>query len=87
MVVTGAGSGSGTATSIVKSPLPTAIGAVLVPRGRTLQQPVTGSQRYSSSVSPSSRGRSWPRQCHSSCSTSWAVQSTGGVRVLSMRGR
>ena len=32
---------------------------VPLPRGRTFQAPGTGSQRYSSSVRPSSRGRSW----------------------------
>src|SRR4051794_41439265 len=72
---------------MVKSPPPTAIGAVLVPRGRTFQQPATGSHRYSSSVSPSSRGRSWPRQCQSSCSASWPVQSIGGGRGASLAGR
>ena len=59
IVVTGAGSGGGQAKSAVKSPEPSASGAVPSPRERTLQQPGTGSQRNSSSVSPSSRGRSW----------------------------
>ena len=58
MVVTGAGSGGGKAKSAVKSPEPSAIGAVLSPARRMLQQPGTGSQKYSSSVSPSRRGRS-----------------------------
>ncbi len=57
IVVTGAGSGAGRANSMMNSPLPTVIGAELVPRGRTFHAPATGSQRYSASVSPSSRGR------------------------------
>ena len=69
-MVTGGGSGSGNAKSMVNAPLPACTGAVDVPRGRTFQAPGTGSQKYSSSVSPSSRGRSCPRQCHSNCSTS-----------------
>lgn len=40
----------------------TAIGAVLMPRRRTLQDPAAGSQKYSSSVTPSNRGRSEARQ-------------------------
>ena len=48
IVVTGAGTGSGDAKSIVHSPEPPDIGAVEVPRGRMLQQPRTGSQKYSS---------------------------------------
>jgi hypothetical protein len=75
IVVTGGGSGGGMAKSMVKSPAPAATGAVPVPRGRTFHAPGTGSQRYSSSVSPSSRGRSCPRQCKSSCSASWKFQS------------
>src|SRR5690348_14459311 len=61
IVVIGAGSGAGQAQSIE-------------PSGRTVQQSGTGSQRYSSSVSPSSLGRSWPFQCQSSCSCSCSVQ-------------
>ena len=79
IVVTGAGSGSGTAKSHVNSPEPAWIGAVPVPRGRTFQQSATGSHRYSSSVSPSSRGRACSRQCQSSCSTSCPCQSTDAV--------
>ena len=41
--------------------------------GRRLQQPGTGSHRYSSSVSPSRRGRRWCCQCQSSCSTQLVV--------------
>ncbi len=75
IVVTGGGSGCGMAKSTVNSPAPTAIGAVPVPRGRTFHAPGTGSQRYSASVIPSSRGRSCSRQCQSSCSASWKFQS------------
>jgi hypothetical protein len=75
IVVTGGGVGSGIAKSMVNSPVPAAIGAAEVPRGRTFHAPGTGSQRYSSSVSPSSRGRSCARQCQSSCSASDEVQS------------
>ena len=80
IVVTGAGSGSGMAKSMVNSPAPTSIGAVPVPRGRTFHAPGTGSQRYSSSVSPFSRGRSCSRQCQSSCWASWKLQSTSLMR-------
>ena len=76
IVVTGAGSGAGRANSMMKSPLPPAIGAEPVPRGRTFHAPATGSHRYSASVSPSSRGRNCDRQCQSSCSASCEVQST-----------
>jgi hypothetical protein len=71
-VVTGAGAGtlSGDAESIVHSPEPSDIGAADVPRGRTLQQPRTGSPKYSSSVRPSSRGRKFLRQYQSSYSAS-----------------
>ena len=75
IVVTGGGSGSGMAKSMVNSPAPTATGAVPVPRGRTFHAPGTGSHRYSSSVIPFSRGRSCSRQCQSSCSASWKFQS------------
>ena len=68
MVVKGGGSGSGNAKSMVISPPPACMGAVPVPRGRTLQQSGTGSQKYSSSLSPSSRGRSWVSQWKDSCS-------------------
>src|SRR5690242_11562438 len=51
--------------------------AVEVPRGRMLQQPRTGSQKYSSSVRPSSRGRRCSRQCQSSCSASPSLLGTG----------
>lgn len=59
IVVTGAGvgTGSGDAESIVHSPEPAGIGAADVPRRRMLQQPCTGSQKYSSSARPCSRGR------------------------------
>jgi hypothetical protein len=70
IVVTGAGTGSGDAMSMVHAPEPADIGAADVPRGRMLQQPRTGSQRYSSSVRPSSRGRRFLFQCQSSCSAS-----------------
>jgi hypothetical protein len=76
IVVTGGGSGSGTAKSMANSPAPTWTGAVPVPRGRTFHAPGAGSQRYSASVIPSSRGRSCSRQCQSSCSASWKFQST-----------
>jgi hypothetical protein len=75
IVVTGAGDGSGNAKSAVSRPLPPATGAADVPRGRMLHMPGTGSQKYSSSVSPSSRGPSWFCQCQSSCSASSRVQS------------
>ena len=65
-MVTGGGSGSGKAKSMVNAPLPACTGAVEVPRGRTFQPFGAGSQKYSSSVSPASRGRSWPFQCQSS---------------------
>ncbi|BET45144.1 hypothetical protein RGQ21_01260 [Kitasatospora aureofaciens] len=70
IVVTGAGSGAGDAKSIVHSSEPADIGAADVPRGRMLQQPRTGSQKYSSSVRPSSRGRRFLRQYQSNCSAS-----------------
>src|SRR4051812_44211875 len=72
IVVTGAGTGtaSGDADSIVHSPEPADIGAADVPRGRMLQQPRTGSQKYSSSVRPSSRGRRFLLQYQSNCSAS-----------------
>ena len=48
----------------------------------TFQAPGTGSQRYSSSVRPSSRGRSWPVQwCSSWSSRSW-FQSRSVVVVM-----
>src|SRR6185312_676815 len=56
-------------------------GPVPWPRGRTVQQPGTGSQRYSSSVRPSIRGRKWLSQCQASCSVSSCVQSTRSPRV------
>jgi L-2-hydroxyglutarate oxidase LhgO len=46
------------------------IGAADVPRGRMLQQPRTGSQKYSSSVRPSSRGRKFLLQYQSNWSAS-----------------
>src|SRR5699024_6408778 len=55
MVVNGAGSGSGKAKSMVKSPAPAWTGAVDVPRGWMFQAPDTGDQKYSSSVSPARR--------------------------------
>ncbi len=58
IVVTGAGTGWGIAKSMVNSPEPTCIGAADVPRGRTLHESGAGSQKYSSSVSESMRGRS-----------------------------
>ncbi len=57
IVVTGGGSGSGKAKSIVNAPLPACTGATDVPRGRTFHEPGAGSQKYSSSVSPRSFGR------------------------------
>ena len=57
MVVTGAGSGSGYSKSATRSPAPGGLMAARASaRGRMLQQPSTGSQRYSSSVRPSSIG-------------------------------
>ena len=70
IVVTGAGSGSGTAKSMVKAPLPAWMGARDRPRGWMLQLSGAGSQKYSASDSPSSRGRSWCCQCQSSWSLS-----------------
>src|ERR1022692_4364459 len=69
---------------MVKSPRPAAIGAVDVPRGRMFHMPGTGSQRYSSSLIPSRRGRRWLLQCQSSCWASWLVQSI--CCVVSMPG-
>ncbi|AKZ53449.1 hypothetical protein SAM23877_0400 [Streptomyces ambofaciens ATCC 23877] len=68
IVVTGAGTGSGDAKSIVHSPEPAGIGAADVPRGRMLQQSRTGSQKYSSSARPCSRGRRFFCQCRSNWS-------------------
>src|SRR5262249_15806997 len=56
-------------------PNPPALGALDVPRLRRLQQPGTGSQKYSASVRPLSLGRSWFCQCQSSCSASSLLQS------------
>ena len=64
-MVTGGGCGSGKAKSMVNAPLPACTGADEVPRGRTFQACGAGSQKYSSSVSPASRGRSCPCQCQS----------------------
>ena len=69
---------------MVRSPLPPWTGAAPVPRGRTVQQSATGSQRYSSSVSPSSRGRSWWVQWKSSWSTRVSVRV---LRVVVMTSR
>ncbi len=74
MVVTGGGSGCGNANSTTYSPAPTAIGADDSPRRRRLH-PRTGSQKYSASLIPSSRGRNCSRQCQSSCSASRSFQS------------
>ena len=70
IVVTGAGTGAGDAKSTVHFPEPAEIGAADVLCGRILQQPRTGSQKYSSSVRPSSRGRRFFRQYQSNCSAS-----------------
>ena len=59
IVVTGAGSGTGKANSMTRSPAPPWTGATESPFARRLQVSATGSQRYSSSVRPSRRGRSW----------------------------
>src|SRR6478672_5960724 len=75
MVVTGGGDGSGNWKSKIRSPLPTGVSVRASDRGRMLQQPSTGSQRYSSSVSVSSRGRTCLSQCHVSCSHSRFVHS------------
>ena len=76
IVVTGGGDGSGNTKSTVNAPAPGPERAEPeAGRGRTFQQPGTGSQKYSSSVSPSSRGRRCSRQCQSSCSASSSVQS------------
>jgi hypothetical protein len=81
MVVTGAGSASGP-KSQVNSPVPHAIGAVLSPRRWTDQQPGTGSQKYSSSVNPSSRGRNrscqWVSIWSSTSAVQWMVAIEGG---------
>ena len=77
MVVTGAGSGSGYSKSATRSPPPAACAVRASARGRMLQAPSTGSQRYSSSVSPSSIGRRWCSQCQLSWSGSWAIRSNG----------
>src|SRR5215211_3175072 len=62
IVVNGGGVGSGNSKSIC-------------PSRCTVQQPSTGSQKYSSSVNPSRRWRSCPRQWKSSWSASWVVRS------------
>ena len=59
MVVTGDGSGAGNSKSITRSPVPAAMAVVASARGRTLQAPGAGSQKYCSSVSPSRRARHW----------------------------
>ena len=82
MVVTGGGSGSGYAKSTVNGPVP---GCPSPVRGRTFHAGCAGSQKYSSSVRPSKRGRSCPFQCHSSCSDSCAVQSSVVVEVMAAR--
>ena len=83
IVVNGAGSGAGYSKSIP-------------PSGWTVQQLGTGCQKYSSSVRPSSRGRSWVVQWKSSWSASseWSMSSScscdhplihiGQYRVLRM---
>jgi hypothetical protein len=52
IVVDGARMGSGYAQSISSASAPAAMGVVAVPHGRTVQVAGTGSQKYSSSVSP-----------------------------------
>ena len=76
MVVTGVGVGSGNSKSMTRSPLPAAIRVAAAARGRTLQQPGTGSQKYSSSVMPVSRGRNDICQYHSSWSMASCFQSS-----------
>src|SRR5581483_10889142 len=66
IVVNGSGRGGGYAKSIA-------------PSGCTVQQSFTGCQKYSSSVSPSRRGRSCVRQWKSSWSASWVVMSMGST--------
>ena len=82
IVVIGGGEGSGIAKSMTASPIPTAIGVVASARGRMLQHPGTGSHKYCSSVSESSRGRSTLPQWNSSWSTSSCVQSIVMVRTV-----
>jgi hypothetical protein len=62
IVVTGTGSGAGYCQSIVLS-------------GRTVHASGTGSQKYSSSVMPSSRGRNCTFQWNSSWSVNCLFQS------------
>jgi hypothetical protein len=73
IVVTGGGVGSGKAKSMVNGPEPGSSSDFL---GRTVQQFATGSQKYSSSVSPSSFGRTRTFQWKSSWSVSSLVQFT-----------
>src|SRR5690242_16184464 len=76
IVVTGSGWGGGWAKS-------------MAPSLCTVQQLGTGSQKYSSSVNPSRRGRSALRKCQSSWSASWSVHviTAGfhGLRTVSVR--
>ena len=72
---------------MMKSPEPAAISATPWPRGRTLHIPGTGSQKYSSSPSPSHRGRRWFSQCQLSCLSSSSVQfMSTSCQILSPRG-
>src|SRR5580698_6011125 len=67
---------------MVKSPAPTETGAELSPRRLMVQQPGTGCQKYSSSVRPSSRGRSCCSQCDSSWSTTSSFQSIAMGQIV-----
>ena len=81
IVVTGTGTGSGYSKSMTRSPFPAAMALTALARGRTLQQPGTGSQKYSSSVRPSIRGRNDVCQYHSSWSIAICFQSNAmGIR-------
>ena len=73
IVVSGGGDGSGSSKSITPSPVPAAIAVVASARGRMLHDPGTGSHRYCSSVSESSRLRKM-LQWKPSCSSSSFVQ-------------
>src|SRR5688500_17054014 len=72
---------------MVIAPPPTRIGALPSPRRRTLQLPGAGSQKYSSSVSPSRRSRSWWDQCQSIWSRSRWFQVWSVTRAASRKYR
>src|SRR6478609_4217254 len=72
---------------MVNSLEPGAAGGVEASLRRTFQ-PGTGSQKYSLSVNPSSRGRAWLAKCQSSWSTSsWFHLRSGMVFLLGSQAR